>query len=103
MNKLSLIALMSVALVGGAFAQGQTPKPTAQAPKEIACAVMPSNKVDIADATKRKMFADYKGNRYYFCCGGCPGAFKADPAKYAKAAHTPTPKPEKKSTTPAKA
>ncbi|MBL8088397.1 MAG: YHS domain-containing protein [Chthonomonas sp.] len=27
---------------------------------------------------------DYEGKRYYFCCGGCPEKFKADPAKYAK-------------------
>jgi Cu+-exporting ATPase len=27
---------------------------------------------------------DYEGKRYYFCCGGCPQAFKAEPAKYAK-------------------
>lgn len=29
-------------------------------------------------------FQDYEGTRYYFCCGGCPDKFKADPAKYAK-------------------
>jgi len=63
--------------------------------KTIACAVMPKNKVDIATATKNHMYADYKGNRYFFCCGGCPSAFKANQAKYAKAAHIPTPKTKK--------
>ena len=66
------------------------------APKTIACAVMPKNKVDIASATKNHMYSDYKGKRYFFCCGGCPETFKADPAKYAKAAHTSIPKPSKK-------
>jgi YHS domain-containing protein len=58
----------------------------------IACAVMPDHKVNIAKATKDKMFADYKGHRYFFCCGGCPAAFKKNPEKFAKAASIPTPK-----------
>jgi len=90
MNKLFTIALVS-SVVGAAFAQA--PK----TPTQIACAVMPSNKVDIAKATKAHMYADYKGKRYFFCCGGCPGAFKATPEKFAKAASIPTPKaPAKK-------
>lgn len=86
MNRFALILVVG-ALSVGAFAQGKS------APKELACAVMPSHKVKIADATKTKMFADYKGRRYFFCCGGCPGAFKANPAKYAKKEYSiPTPK-----------
>ena len=65
------------------------------APTEIKCAVMPDHPVKIADATKNKMYADYKGKRYFFCCGGCPAQFKKDPAKYAKADSIPTPKAEK--------
>jgi hypothetical protein len=38
------------------------------------------------------MYADYKGKRYFFCCGGCPDAFKKNPASFAKAASIPTPK-----------
>jgi len=64
-------------------------------PTEIKCAVMPDHTVKIADATKSKMFADYKGKRYFFCCGGCPAQFKKDPAKYAKAESIPTPKAPK--------
>jgi len=64
----------------------------AAAPKEVPCAVMPTHKVNIADATKKNMFADYKGGRYFFCCAGCPAEFKKDPAKFAKAEHIPTPK-----------
>jgi len=60
-------------------------------PKSIACAVMPKNKVDIAKATASHMYADYKGKRYFFCCGGCPAAFKANPAKFAKAPSIKTP------------
>lgn len=30
----------------------------------------------------KSVFADYKGNRVYFCCPMCIGKFKADPAQY---------------------
>ena len=86
MKKLLVIALASsVAVIASA---GPTPK-------TITCAVMPSNKVDVAKATATHMYADYKGKRYFFCCGGCPSAFKKDPAKYAKSASIPTPKTKK--------
>lgn len=89
MKKIALTLVVGVLAVG-AFAQG---KPAPAAPKELPCAVMPSHKVKIADATKSNMFADYKGRRYFFCCGGCPAAFKASPAKYAKKEFSiPTPK-----------
>lgn len=68
----------------------------APAPKTIKCAVMPNDDVDVAKATKDKMYADYKGRRYFFCCAGCPDAFKKNPAKFAKNASLPTPKPAKK-------
>jgi hypothetical protein len=30
---------------------------------------------------------DYKGGKVYFCCGGCPGAFSKDTAKFATKAN----------------
>lgn len=60
--------------------------------KDLTCAVMPQDKVDVKKATKSKLFSDYKGNRYYFCCAGCKPAFDKDPEKYKDAAHVPTPK-----------
>lgn len=30
----------------------------------------------------KSISCDYKGTRYYFCCVGCQGKFKADPEKY---------------------
>jgi YHS domain-containing protein len=90
MKKIALVLAVS-AMALGAFAQSK-PKP-APTPKELPCAVMPSHKVKIADATKSKMYADHNGRRYFFCCGGCPAAFKADPKKYAKKEYSiPTPK-----------
>ena len=85
------LAILAVTVVS--FAGAQTAKkPATKAPAGITCAVQTGNKVDIAKATASHMYADYKGNRYFFCCGGCPEAFKKDPAKYAKSAHIPTPK-----------
>ncbi len=96
MNKFALVSILSVAVVGIGVAQTKKlPKP-AKPQTVINCAVMPNDPVKIAEATKTKMYADYKGRRYYFCCAGCPGAFKKDPAKYAKNASLPTPKPAKK-------
>ncbi len=94
MKKFAIIA-SALAVFTLGFAQTKPTKP-APAPKEIACAVMTGSKVNIEKATKAKMYADYKGRRYFFCCAGCPGAFKNDPAKYAKNASIKTPAAPKK-------
>lgn len=93
---MKILALISIAslVVSGAFA-GQKTKPAPKAPTKIKCAVQTGNSVDIAAATKKHMFADFKGNRYFFCCDGCPQEFKANPAKFAKSPHIPTPKAKK--------
>ncbi len=33
-------------------------------------------------AINKAVFVDHQGQRVYFCCQGCPAAFKADPEKY---------------------
>lgn len=91
MKKFALLALASLTLVGISSAQT---KPTTKAPAMV-CAVT-KEKVDVAKATKDHMYADYKGRRYFFCCGGCPEQFKKDPAKYAKSPSIATPKEGKK-------
>jgi len=103
MKSLTLGLALGAALIiaGGAgaekpaFAPGKGAKP-APAAKSITCPVMKGGKVDMAQALKTKMYADYKGNRYFFCCAGCPDAFKKNPEKYAKGPHVPLPKPKKK-------
>ena len=51
----------------------------------------------------KNFYTDYKGKRVYFCCGGCPSAFKKDPETYIKKLETqgitlePAPKPKKRS------
>ena len=87
------ILFVAGAIVLSATAFAKTDDKT---PKSVKCAVMTGKDVDVAEATKTKMFADYKGNRYFFCCGGCPTAFAKEPAKFAKAPHIKTPKAPKK-------
>lgn len=88
MKKLSLIVALS-ALTLGAFAQGNTP---AAKTKVMHCPVE-HDAVNMAKATKKHMYADYKGRRYFFCCNGCPQKFAKNPAKYSKNADSiPTPK-----------
>ncbi|HVT12060.1 MAG TPA: YHS domain-containing protein [Fimbriimonadaceae bacterium] len=94
MNKPTTLVLLASLLVTGAFAQ--KPKSPAKPLKTIKCAVQTGNDVNIAEATKHHMYADYKGNRYFFCCDGCPQMFKAHPDKFAKNAHIKSPKPAPK-------
>lgn len=92
------MTLAALGVAGAAFAgppaqkggNAKKPAPTAT-PARIACAVETDNTVDVKTATAAKMYADYKGNRYFFCCNGCPEEFKANPAKFAKNAHIKTP------------
>jgi YHS domain-containing protein len=89
--KLPIMLALAAAVSSAAFAAKPAPKP-AKPVTEVACPIMSANKVNIAKATKTKMFADHNGRRYFFCCAGCPEAFKKNPAKYAKAPSIPTPK-----------
>jgi YHS domain-containing protein len=91
MKKTLILAAMAIVAAAPTFAKEAKPAAKA-APKDLHCAVMATNKVDIAKATKTKMYADHKGRRYFFCCAGCPEAFAKEPAKFAKADSIPTPK-----------
>lgn len=100
MKKHLLLTAVALVVSVAAFAappKGKTKTTKAAVPATIKCAVMTGRTVNVKDATAHKMYADYKGNRYFFCCGSCPSMFKADPAKYAKAAaHIAVPKAAKK-------
>lgn len=56
----------------------------------ITCPVT-GEKVDMDQATKAHLYADYKGSRYFFCCGMCPPQFNKDPAAFAAKPHIKTP------------
>ena len=88
--KLALTLLAVTALATGALAQmGHGVSKNA---KHVITCPVTGDKVDIDKATKSHMYADYKGSRYFFCCGDCPPKFKKNPAKYAKKPHIKTPK-----------
>jgi len=72
---LSLFLLLSIAT--GAFAAPQT-----------TCPVMGGN-------INKEIYADYKGERIYFCCMGCPPEFKKNPEKYLKKLKEMGQEPEK--------
>ncbi|MBU1139553.1 MAG: TA0938 family protein [Proteobacteria bacterium] len=59
----SVFLLLSVA--GSALAAAQT-----------TCPVMGGTIVN------KELYADYKGERVYFCCAACPSQFAKDPQKY---------------------
>lgn len=87
MKKAPFLAIALLAITGTALAGG----------KKLHCAVNTKDTVDVAQATKAKLFSDYKGKRYFFCCAMCKPQFEKDPAKFAaKADSIPTPKPAKK-------
>ena len=54
---------------------------TAEVGTDAVCPVM-KTKFKVAADT---LAAEYKGKVYFFCCPGCPVAFKADPEKYVAA------------------
>ncbi|MBU0943527.1 MAG: hypothetical protein KJ804_02650 [Proteobacteria bacterium] len=60
-------AFLLLSLATGAFAEAQT-----------TCPVMGGTIVN------KELFADYKGERVYFCCLACPEQFAKDPEKYIK-------------------
>jgi YHS domain-containing protein len=43
---------------------------------QTTCPVMEGNPID------KTLFVEYKGQKVYFCCKGCPEKFLADPEKY---------------------
>lgn len=91
MKKVLMLVLASAFAISALAGPGNNKDKT---PKTIKCAVQ-GDSLNVADATKHHMYADYKGRRYFFCCNGCPQAFKKNPAKYSKSQSIPTPKADK--------
>jgi YHS domain-containing protein len=88
MNKIALS--LAVALTA-ALSLAQMGHGVSKNAKHVIACPVTGDKVDMDTATKKHMFADYKGNRYFFCCNDCPPMFKKNPAKYAKKPHVKTP------------
>jgi YHS domain-containing protein len=69
-----MVKSVILALVLSLFLAG--PVPAADAPKTQAACVVMGGKVN------KDVYADYKGQRVYFCCASCIEVFKKDPEKY---------------------
>jgi YHS domain-containing protein len=61
---LAISLFLLISTTAGAFAAAQT-----------TCPVMGAK-------INKELYADYKGQRVYFCCGACPPQFAKDPEKY---------------------
>jgi YHS domain-containing protein len=66
-----VILLLALSLAGAAFAAG----PPASSQDQALCPVM-------GGKANPNIYADYQGQRVYFCCPACPGVFQKDPGKY---------------------
>ena len=76
MRRISLVASLALfAFISSVFAE--------DAKKEFK-ATCPVAKTK---AAKEDKSVEYKGGKVYFCCGGCPEAFKKDTAKFATRAN----------------
>ena len=76
MKKNVLLTVVSVLAVGFAWTVRAADKPEFKATCPVSGA-----------AAKQSSAIDYKGGKLYFCCDGCPEAFKKDPAKFAAKAN----------------
>lgn len=90
-----LIALATLGLFASVSAQAQMGHGVSKNAKHVIACPVTGDKVDMDAATKNHMYADYKGNRYFFCCKDCPPMFKTNPAKYSSKPHVKAPSAHK--------
>ncbi|GAB4150056.1 MAG: hypothetical protein Kow00107_00410 [Planctomycetota bacterium] len=75
---LSALAVAVVALIGVVvYADSEKGKDEKKVKGQETCPIM-------GGKITKDMYVDYKGYRIYFCCGGCPDAFRSDPEKWLK-------------------
>jgi YHS domain-containing protein len=84
--KTIFLALTLVAFAaGGLWAAETKPAPAAKAAPPAAAPGQPQTQCPVLGGKINKnVYADYKGQRIYFCCAGCDKEFKKDPEKYLK-------------------
>lgn len=67
--KLLIFTAVLALFLAGPVLAADAPKP------QTTCPVLGGN-------VNKEIYADYKGQRVYFCCKGCDEEFKKDPEKY---------------------
>lgn len=85
MKKISMMVVLSLVLALSVAGTGLSADPSTvlmektgpleKGKSQTACPVMPGK-------INKELYADYKGQRVYFCCPGCVDIFKKDPEKY---------------------
>jgi len=68
-----LALVLALSLVGSGLAAA----PAASGKPQVTCPVMGGN-------VNKDLYADYQGQRVYFCCPACLELFQKDPEKYLK-------------------
>lgn len=91
MKTATVFALTLVGLIFTATTQAQMGHGVSKNAKHVITCPVTGDKVDMDKATKSHLYADYKGNRYFFCCKDCPSMFKENPGKYASKPHIKVP------------
>jgi YHS domain-containing protein len=76
-RRISLVASLSLFAFVASYVVAEDAK------KEFKC----NCPVAKTKAAKEDKSVEYRGAKVYFCCGGCPEAFKKDTAKYAARAN----------------
>lgn len=83
-----LTVILATTLVSGGMTMQNAAAAEKKAKVQTICPVM-------GGAIDKKYFVDYKGERIYFCCGGCPETFKKNPEMYLKKMRESGVEPEK--------
>lgn len=81
---IALLSLSSAAFAVVPATSSHTAKGAEQAKPLKVVMVCPVTGEKVASVKDAAGFSDYKGTRYYFCCGGCKPAFDKNPGKYIK-------------------
>ena len=82
MKKLTITVILALVLTFSAAGAGLAAPPplmekSLAGKSQIACPVQ-GGKIN------KELYADYQGQRVYFCCPACIGIFNQDPEKYLK-------------------
>jgi YHS domain-containing protein len=72
---LTLAAFAASAVLAAGLKPAAAAPPALPAAAQTKCPVLGGN-ID------KQVFADYQGQRIYFCCRGCDAQFKKNPEKY---------------------
>ena len=91
-TKICLLLVTGLLIVGCEKEESQTAEPVAvetiQAAKEQPATASAGQAQTVCPLMGGKInkaiYADYDGNRIYFCCAGCIDSFNKEPAKYVK-------------------